>query len=316
MSTASYILPVRLADETSIGELARYVRGLRDVEVIVVDGSSPQLFAAFDGALGGAALHVRPDPAQPGRNGKARGVLTGLQLAATSRIVVADDDVRYDTRTLHEVLSFLDNAAVVRPQNFFTPAPWHAIIDGGRSLINRALDGDWPGTLAFRRAALPKGYNADVLFENFELVRTICVRGGREIVARGLFVARRPPTTKQFLSQRVRQAYDEFARPIRLAVTLAILPGLVAAMIARRFEVVAAFASVAIALALSGWLRAGAFRHFSFLCVVAAPLWMLERAFCSWLAVYQRVRFGGARYGDAIVPAAASNAVEIRRWAC
>lgn len=313
MNAATYILPVRLADASPIPELAEYVRGLDGVEAIVVDGSSPQLFAALHDALRGVARHVRPN-LHSGRNGKACGVLTGLQLATTSRIVVADDDVRYDRANLREVLALLDEAEVVRPQNFFDPAPWHAILDGSRSLINRALDGDWPGTLAFRRAALPDGYNADVLFENFELVQTIRARGGRELVARSVFVARRPPATSHFFSQRVRQAYDEFARPVRLGIALAVLPGLLAALLLRRFDVVAATAATTTALALYGWLRGGAFAHFSFLCVLAAPVWMLERALCAWLAVYQRVRFGGVRYGDVVIPAAASKA-RVRGWA-
>ncbi len=42
-----------------------------------------------------------------------------------------------------------------------------------------------------------------------------------------LFVARQPPPAARFFSQRVRQAYDDFAEPARLAAALAVLPSVV-----------------------------------------------------------------------------------------
>ena len=68
------------------------------------------------------------------------------------------------------------------------------------------------------------GYDGDVLFENLELVRTITAAGGAEAVPLGLYVRRMPPTTSHYWSQRVRQAYDEFARPVRLVVWLSVAP--------------------------------------------------------------------------------------------
>ncbi len=294
-------------------ELAGYLQSLQGVDVIVVDGSVPEIFATVHRAVSRFAKHVPPSVA--GTNGKARGVLTGLALAANGKIVVADEDVRYDTVSLQRVLLMLDDADVVRPQNYFLPAPWHAVLDSARSLINRAFDGDWPGTLAFRKTALAKGYNPNVLFENFELVRTIRGRGGIELIASDCFVARRPPSAEHFFSQRVRQAYDEFARPARLVAALAVLPAMVAGWALAGLAVPIAFALLAVACAAIGWLRAGAYRYFSLLSVFAAPLWVLERAICAWLALYERWGFGGVRYGDSILRAAASSTADLARWA-
>ncbi len=84
--------------------------------------------------------------------------------------------------SLRRVCALLDRADVVRPQNVFEPAPWHAVLDTGRSLIARATGGDWPGTLGLRMAAYARagGYDGDVLFENLELVRTLRATGARE----------------------------------------------------------------------------------------------------------------------------------------
>ncbi|MFY9737969.1 MAG: glycosyltransferase family 2 protein [Candidatus Cybelea sp.] len=310
---ATYILPIRMNAVDAINELSGYLRTLEVTQLIVVDASDADAFDRLDREIGGFTLHIRPSV--DGRNGKVRGVLTGLRLASEDRVVVADEDVRYDGRSLREVVRRLDDADVVRPQNFFLPAPWHAVWDSARSLINRAFDGDWPGTLAFRRSAVPKGYNPDVLFENYELVRTIRAGGGKEDVARDLFVARRPPSFQHFIGQRVRQAYDEFARPLRLLIGLAALPLLAACWL--RFGTMAMWGFVALttACAGAGWLRAGAGRYYSALSIAAAPLWALERGICSWLALFERLWFGGVRYSDSIIPDAASSRNERKKWA-
>src|SRR4029079_2928969 len=113
------------------------------------------------------------------------------------------------------------------PQNYFDPLPWHARVDAARSLLNRVHSGDrelgsgdFPGTLGVRREAFVAcgGYDGDVIFENLELMRTIEAAGGRVATPLDLYVRRLPPTTAHFISQRVRQAYDDFALPVRMAV--------------------------------------------------------------------------------------------------
>ncbi|MEO7202868.1 MAG: glycosyltransferase family 2 protein [Candidatus Tumulicola sp.] len=312
---ATYLLPIRREQAGRERELATYLASLPISEIIVVDGSPAAAFNALRDALPAAVKHLPPDPSLRGLNGKVRGVLTGLRHATHERVVIADDDVRYDAKALREIAERLDSAEVIRPQNYFKPAPWHAIFDGARSLINRSLDGDWPGTLAIRKSALPDAYNADVLFENLELVRTIHANGGRECVARDLFVRRLPPTSQHYWSQRVRQAYDEFARPARLAVAVTIIPLLCASVLLETPAIAETIAIAAIALAFAGWLRDGAWKHFSLWSVAAAPLWLAERGLCAWIAVYQRVARGGVRYAGNVIRDAATPPAHLTRRA-
>lgn len=312
---ATYILPLKTSRISALPELAAYVNRIRAAQVIVADGSDEDAFEELARYLENGVQHVRTDPDIRGANGKVRNVLTGLRRAEHDRIVIGDDDVRYDAASLSAVIAELDRADVVRPQNYFDPLPWHALLDTGRTLINRALDGDWPGTLAFRRSALPRGYNADVLFENFELVRTIKARGGRELVARNLYVRRLPPDTAHFLSQRIRQAYDEFARPLRLTAALAILPLVTLSLATRAWGVPLAAIALVLALAAFGRARDNGKRYFPALAVAASPLWVAERAICAWLALYQRLRYGGVRYAGGVLRDAASPAKELQRWA-
>ncbi|MFI6026574.1 glycosyltransferase [Amycolatopsis magusensis] len=151
-----------------------------------------------------------------------------------ARVVIADDDVRYEPHELAAAVHLLEHSDLVVPQNYFRPLPWHCRWDTARSLLNRAFGHDYPGTLAVRREAFHRlgCYDGNVLFENLELIRTVQARGGTVRHAPALLVRRLPPAARVFLSQRVRQAYDSFAQPARLAAELAILP--VAAALARR----------------------------------------------------------------------------------
>jgi hypothetical protein len=313
----TYILPIRRAQAGDIEELTRYLHWLNArADLIVVDGSPAEIFAEHGRAWLGIH-HVAPAEAHRCANGKVAGVLTGLDLAQRERIVIADDDVRYDEETLEAVVGLLDEAEVVRPQNYFDPLPWHARWDSARSLLNRIAGGDWPGTLAVRRSALRSsgGYNGDCLFENLELVelvRTVRALGGRELVASDVFVMRLPPDARHFLSQRVRQAYDEFGRPGRLAWQLALLPAALLLAL-KQPRALAAAGVAAVALAEAGRRRGGATRVFPASTPLFAPAWLVERAVCSWLALGSRLRYGGVAYSGGVIGRAASPVADLAR---
>ena len=295
---ASYVLPIaaqKSASRALSGYLQRLSRVVRDV--IVVDGSPAEVFDEHARWWGPHVRHMRPE--QQTTNGKVAGVVTGVRAARHDRVIIADDDVRYRRAELVRMLALLDDFEIVRPQNYFHPLPWHARWDTARSLLNRLSDGDWPGTLGVRRSLLldAGGYSGEVLFENLELVRTIRAAGGREAVPLDLFVARRPPETAHFGSQRVRQAYDEWARPARLAAQLSLLPA--AVMLARKDSrlLIAGIAS-AVAAAEIGRRKAHGDRVFPPTSALWAPAWLAERAVTSWLALGTRLALGGVRYRD------------------
>jgi hypothetical protein len=313
----SYVVPVRWADGSQRGDLAHYLARLRRhrAEVIVVDGSAEPVFAANAAAWGEHADHLPPDEAQACLNGKVAGVRTGVRRASHERIVIADDDVRYDPRSLRRTVDLLGAYDLVRPQNYFEPLPWHARWDTARTLLNRSLGGDYPGTLAVRRSRMLAmgGYDGDVLFENLELIRTVRAHGGSTIAPLDLFVARVPPSAAHFWGQRVRQAYDDFAIPARMAVWLAIPPLLGLSALRRRPRPALGLGVLAVAGAELGRRRQGGADVFPASSSLLAPVWILERAVCSWLAVAQRLRFGGVRYAGRRIAVAGHSEAELRR---
>jgi Glycosyl transferase family 2 len=307
--TLSYIIPIRTA-QPAHPELVAYVRALSlVVEVIVVDGSPDDVFRAHATSWADVSIHVRLDAdVKKLANGKVAGVITGLRRSSCEHVVIADDDVRYDRQGLEMLDAALDTADVVRPQNYFEPLPWHAVVDTARILLNRISGGDWPGTLGVRRSMLSRtnGYDGDVMFENLELVRTVRAAGGVEVQRLDLYVRRLPPTSAHFWSQRVRQAYDEFARPLRLAMWLAVLPVALTLMVTGQAAILAGTAIAVILAAETGRRRAGGWRVFPPVASLAAPLWIAERAACAWLAVGSRLALGGIPYRGRILARAAT----------
>ena len=312
----TYVLPLRRWQAGADEELVGYLGWLAgQVETIVVDGSPEEVFAAHHRQFGHLVRHIPVDPDLRGRYGKVNGVNTGVRAAGNERVVVADDDVRYDAAGLGRMAALLDHADVVRPQNHFEPLPWHARWDTARTLLNRALGADYPGTLGVRRSRLlaAGGYDGDCLFENLELMRTVEVAGGRVVTPLDFYVRRLPPSSRHFWSQRVRQAYDDFALPARMAAELSVLPVVGALLVRRRPLAVAALAAAAVGAAEVGRRRADGPSVYPPSCSLFAPLWLAERGVCAWVAVWLRLVRGGVPYAGAVLSKSANSKRVLRR---
>jgi hypothetical protein len=281
-------------------------------EVLVVDGSPPPVQDIHARTWPQQVRHLRLQLGDRTPNGKVGAVLAGACAARHDIVVLADDDVTWTRPQLERAHAVMANTDLVclRPQNRYrtltAPARW----DTARILIGRAFGGDWPGTMVVRRSALiDDGYRGDVLFENLELERTLAVRGATAVDL-ALVVDRDPPRLDRFLEQRVRQAYDELARPAHLLAQLAILPTLI---LGRR-RAALALSIGAMALAEVGRRRSDGRSAYTATSALWAPAWVLERSITSWLALACRVR-GGVRYRDGRFRAAATPGRRLRRIA-
>ncbi|MEE3918237.1 glycosyltransferase family 2 protein [Micromonospora sp. BRA006-A] len=251
--------------------------------MVVVDGSAPELFARHADAWRGLVRHMPPDPALRGPS-KVLGVLTGVALARHEHVVIADDDVRYDRAALCAVHQLLDGVDLVRPQNHFDPLPWHAWwTPAGRcwpacsAATGRARSGCGEAR-SWRWAATTPTCSSRTWSCSGPCARTAAAPPPRRGCTCGGSALRRA-----LPRQRVRQAYDETARPVWMLAALAVLPATaVAPPPAGPVLLRAGLATVAVAeLGRRRPAVPGLSAHTS----LAAPAWVLERGLCAWLAV-------------------------------
>jgi hypothetical protein len=93
---------------------------------------------------------------------------------------------------------------------------------------------------------------------------------------------------------------------LRLSLALSVLPALLALVLSHQVVTALALLIVApIVVADVGRWRSGGLHVFPFSAVLCAPVWILERAICAWLAVASRVIVGGIRYNGRILATAA-----------
>lgn len=309
----SYVLPIRQArfNPAVAADLRAYLLSLRTVcsDLLVIDGSAPEVFAEHARAWGDIARHLPPDARYRYLNGKVNGLFTGVDHATGDSIVVGDDDVRYQPAELRRIAGLLTEHDYVKPQNYFRPLPLYARIESARMLVNRAVvrTGDYPGTCGFRRSTLRRigPYDGDVLFENEEMFRHFALHGARICCADDLFVQKRPPGWAKFLEQRPRQSYEDLVMRGKTALFASFLPlGILAwawSRAAAGTYVLAWFAG-AVALAERGRRRAGGTACFSWDIPLFAVPWVLERGVSVYVALFWRLAFGGLPYWGRIVP--------------
>lgn len=304
----TYLLPLRrtAVRPREVRDFAGYFRALRHAgcDVLVVDGSPPEVFARHSRAWRGLCRHAGVDPRFRWLNGKVNAIHTGVPLALSDKIIVADDDIRYRPGDIERMARLLDGYEAVRPQNYFRRLPWWARLESARMLLNRAFlpQGDYPGTCGFTRALFERAgdYDGDVLFDNEEMIRHFAARRARMAYAVDFFVEKRPPSFSKWIEQRPRQAYEDFVMKLKTAFFALILPALAAAAWkfgAPGFALAAGLLSAGSVLAAFRGRSGGAREFFPASCAWAAPLWVLERAVSVHWAFYWRFARGGYPFG-------------------
>jgi len=313
MKRCTYLLPIRRTSfsDAEAAEFAEYFRTLGEAgcDVLVMDGSPASVFAENHNAWSSLCRHEEVDRSFGYLNDKVNGIHTGVALATSEKIILGDDDIRYTSAQIDRVCRLLDDFEVVRPQNYLSPLPWWARMEAARMLINRATlrTADYPGTCAFRRETMLRvgHYDGDVLFDNEEMIRHFAREGAAISYATNLFVPKRPPRFRKWVEQRPRQAYEDFGLRLKTSIFLS-LP-LLAAVAGFAFGCKALLLYLlgifvgGVALAFAGRCRGDAARYFPLSVCLFAPLWIAERTFSTYWALYWHFAHGGYPFGDKIL---------------
>lgn len=307
----TYLFPIKAGriNPKKVKELGQYWNKLRrlNCEVLVVDGSDEEVFAYHKNAWK-ECRHIVVDPQYTFLNGKVNGLITGVREARTEFIIMGDDDIRYEPEDIFRMVERLRGYDMVKPQNYFDPNPFWTKIDTARVLLNRAYfpEGDFPGTLGFRRSAFLEHwpYDGDVLFDNEEVVKHFQNKGAKILFDRNFFVRRLPPDFGKWLEQRPRQAYEDFVMKKRTAFFLSCVPVL---FLVAHYKGKRSAGIGAAAIALFSILKACEGRNKEVRAylpannLLFAPLWVLERSLSIYVALYWRIVKGGYPFGDEII---------------
>ena len=259
--------------------------------------------------------HVAPAPDLVTPMGKVGGVLTGLRLASHERVIIADDDVRYDDESLR----------ARRRARSTTPTSCDRRTTSSRCRGTRAGTRPHAAQSRDRRRLAGHARRASLRCSSAPAATTAarCSRISS-------WCARwSPPADARRAARRVRGATSRRRRAISgrsasgrpttrsrgrgaLAVQLALLPGAIA--LGARVRLARASCSPrrsSSALAEAGRRRAGGARVFPVRASLLAPAWVAERAVCSWLARRRR-----ACSSAACRIAAPCSATPLRRCGC
>ncbi|MEY2485605.1 MAG: hypothetical protein QOH39_1253 [Verrucomicrobiota bacterium] len=327
MTSCTYLMPIRrtVFDTAAATQLRAYFDLVQPsvAQIVIVDGSPPDIFAQHQQIWAGTARHEPVDRSFGFLNDKVNGIHTGVRLAETAEIILADDDIRYTNREIEEIAAVLKRFDVVRPQNYLGPAagsnhdprgpgytlPWWAKMEAARMLINRAtlLAADYPGTCAFRREAMLRAgpYDGDVLFDNEEIIRHFARSGARICYANDLFVRKCPAGFQKWIEQRPRQAFEDFGLRAKTILFAAIIPCILFLGILAGSKAMFAFlfliALLSTLLAAVGRAQGEARQFFPAHLCLFAPLWILERSLSTYWAFYWYLRKGGYPFGDRLL---------------
>ena len=308
----TYLLTIRRVrfDRQEAEDFKTYFRRLAEAgcEILVVDGSQPEIFAAHAEAWQNTCRHEPVDPQYKYLNGKVNGIHTGIAIAEHERVILADDDIRYSPDDVRRMADLLGKYDMVRPQNYFQPLPLWARTEAARMLINRAWisEGDYSGTLGVTKDAMRRAghYDGDVLFDNEEIVRHFRLKGANIKYARDFFLLKLPPTFGKWIEQRPRQAYEDFVMRAKTLFFLALPLILIFTWLnsgARLSVIYAAIIALGSIVTAARGLNDGAARFFPPWIIFYAPLWIVERSFSTYWAFYWYFTRGGYPFGDKVV---------------
>lgn len=308
----TYLLTIRRVrfNREEADEFAEYFRSLAAAgcEVLIVDGSSAEVFDLHDDVWRVVCRHIKVDPQYKFLNGKVNGIHTGVALTNHEAIILADDDIRYTPENVVRMIDLLARHEMVRPQNYLSPLPVWARTEAARMLINRGwlATGDYPGTLGVRRSAMLRvgHYDGDVLFDNEEIVRHFRLHKASIFYARGIFLLKRPPTFRKWIEQRPRQAYEDFVMRLKTFFFAALPFAFALAWIFGGWQLSLAMwclvAASSMVVAARG-LGDEATRFFPWWACLYAPLWIIERTVSTYWAFYWKLAYGGYPFGDKLL---------------
>jgi hypothetical protein len=288
------VVPGHDLEPDALRELSRYLStlGVMGCDVVVLDPSPSPLFECNGRVLRWVARHVPVGAEHCTPSGLLDRVQAASSVAASEKVIVASEDVRYTADAIARLVDLLDVHEVAEPQDYLEPLPWWGSVEAGRILLHRGIEPqpDHGATFAFCRGAVRNMRGRGSGSE--DSVRRLANAGIDVFPAADVFVRRAPGTFDQWIEARPRIAAGDFSLPFKSAFFFSIVPLLLLLAIFGGWRLAGvsagAIAFSAVGLALNG--RTGASAYFPLRSCLFAPLWVFERSISVYWALFRKFR--------------------------
>ncbi|HEX2963720.1 MAG TPA: hypothetical protein VHO43_18125 [Ignavibacteriales bacterium] len=285
-----------------IQEISDYLALLNSAgcDVIVVDGSPLEVYAAHEGAWFNLCRHVKIDSRYRSASTYVNSIYTGAALAVCQRIIAASEKVRYTPDDVLRMCELLEHFELVRPQNYLFPLNWWSQVESAGILVNRTVfpGGDSPETIGFLGSTFHKFCSRkDKAFDQTEdITRQFIMHQAKVCFALDFLIQKNSPPFNEWCTKCFRETYKNFSFSLRPCIFLLLIPmGILLQFFfgtrAFLFYCAAVILS-AVTIAFLGRFRGGR-RFFPLRLSFAAPAWLMERILCHYKTLFWLLRPGG-----------------------
>lgn len=316
----SIIIPIKVDDprrveglEACLKKLARDSEMLEaSYEVIIVDTSTPTAYEQIDSWFRGTPIvHFCPsDRWRTGANDKLNSIEAALDIANGKTVLLIDDDCRPTADILKSMIPYLNIYDSLRFMvSYKSPTILDMLNACGIFLVNIVCEHKqfW-GNIAFRRQMLQEaGFpSKDVLFDElaFDLVFRRTDRRIGYVTSIAIPMVQNSGK-KEFLSQRVRYAYENLAYPGRFMLFLLILPIITGAGLFAQSWTLISLIIVAITLAVVTTTLIGQLGYscdrYPKATFLLSPIWFWFYPFTTWVALFKYISGNGISFGGRII---------------
>lgn len=300
----TYIFTIQRASVSieETGEISKYFALLCSIgcEVIVVDGSPLEVYAAHEGAWYSLCRHVKVDSKYHSPDFQVNSFYTGAVLAGCQKVIAAADNIRYTADDILRMCELLERFELVRPQNYLYPLSWWSKVESVSILVNRTIfpGGDSPETFGFLAPAFRRACNGrERNLENpDDITRQLIARRARVCYALDFLIRKNSPAFKEWCSSCFRNTYRSFNFSLRsftfiLIVPLGIALGIFSSTEHLMFYVAAILLNL-FTITFLGRFRGGS-RFFPLRLPLFSPVWLIERILCYYKTLFWLLTPGG-----------------------
>ena len=303
----SVVIPFKASAVNSFSQLAARWRPMAGshIEVLICDGSSPEVFAENLRQPLGRIRHIPVDRTSYSyQNDKVNGLCTGIRASSSNLVITCDDDIILTPSQIYELAGLDTVRQFIKIRSFPETLTAFETIEVVRSLISnciRCTSDTLTIVLGSRDELLSmlEGMDGNLLFDDRALEWSLrrashCVSIHPEILARRI-----PSSPAKWVEQQVRYAYEDI--PLLAKTGLFLLSPFVAWYLSQLdrgllYAYMTMLAGVFFAAAAIGRKRANLAQHCPAWVPCLGPAWFLIRS-CAVPVALIVWCMGGLHYG-------------------